>query len=167
MLLTSLQNETLSHPRVSFKRKPNSRMITGLELAFAIVPLVVSATEHHQKAYRKYKTFTAPDEKLEDFLSDLHDEISLLGLTLRNLVSDLPTLTDKQKDAILNLDRGIWGQEDVTNAIQARLGGNADQAFSDILTRLLKCLDEVVSEKAFIFVSSGDVSITSSYVISI
>jgi hypothetical protein len=136
-------------------------MIFGLELAFAIVPLVITATEHHQRAYRKAKTIASPkarDEELEDFLADLHDEIALLGHTLRCLVSDLTTLTEKQRDQLLNLDREQWKQDDVSLALRTRLGGDAELAFTDILGRLLKSLDDVVSEKSLHFISSERVS---------
>lgn len=136
-------------------------MITGLDLAFAIVPLVISATEHHQKAYRKAKLIASPkarDEELEDFLADLHDEVALLGHTLRCLVSDLTTLTEKQRDQLLDLDRDQWKQDDVSVALRTRLGGDAELAFTDILGRLLKSLDDVVSEKSLHFISSVRVS---------
>jgi hypothetical protein len=131
-------------------------MILGLELAFAIVPLVTTATEHHQKAYRKAKTIAsskASDEQLEDFLADLHDEIALLGHTLRCLISDLTTLTEKQRDQLLNIDQEQWKQNDVSVALRVRLGGDTELAFTDILGRLLKSLDDVVSEKSLQFIS--------------
>jgi len=136
-------------------------MITGLDLAFAIVPLVISATEHHQKAYRKAKLILSPkarDEELEDFLADLHDEVALLGHTLKCLVSDLTTLTEQQRGRLLDLDRHQWKQDDVSVALRTRLGGDAELAFTDILGRLLKSLDDVVSEKSLHFISSVRVS---------
>jgi hypothetical protein len=136
-------------------------MILGLELAFAIVPLVVKATEYHEKAYRKLKMIASPkarDEELEDFLADLHDEVSLLGHTLRCLISDLTTLTEKQRERLLNLDREQWKQDNVSVALRTRLGDDAEIAFTDILSRLLKCLDDVVSEKSLRFIRSDVVS---------
>jgi hypothetical protein len=136
-------------------------MILGLELAFAIVPLVTIATEHHQKAYRKAKTILSSkdrDEKLEDFLADLHDEVALLGHTLRCLISDLTTLTENQRDLLLNIDQEQWKQKDVSVALRTRLGGDAELAFTDILGRLLKSLDDVVSERSLHFISSERVS---------
>ena len=136
-------------------------MILGLELAFAIVPLVVIATEYHRKAYRKLKTIASPkarDEELEDFLADLHDEVSLLGHTLRCLILDLTTLTEKQRERLLNLDRELWKQENVSMALRTRLGGDGELAFTDILTRLLQSLDDVVSEKSLRFIRSDVVS---------
>jgi hypothetical protein len=136
-------------------------MISGLELAFAIVPLVISATEHHRKAYHKIKMIAsrkARDEEREDFLSELHDEIALLGNTLKRLISDLTTLTEKQRQQLLNLDREQWKQDDVGAALNTRLGGDAELAFTDILSRLLKSLDDVVSEKSLRFISSNVVS---------
>src|ERR1700743_1782599 len=132
-------------------------MIFGLDLAFAIVPLVISATEHHQRLYRKAKLIASPkarDEELEDFLADLHDEVALLGHTLRCLVSDLTTLTEKQRERLLDLDGDQWKQKDVSVPLRTRLGGEAELAFTDILGRLLKSLDDVVSEKSLHFISS-------------
>jgi len=136
-------------------------MISGLELAFAIVPLVALATEHHQKAYRKAKMIAsskARDEQLEDFLTNLHDEVAMLGITLRHLISDLTTLTENQKYQLLNIDREQWKQIDVSVALRTRLGGDAERAFTDILDRLLKSLDDVVSERSLHFISSEKVS---------
>lgn len=136
-------------------------MILGLELAFAIIPLVTIATEHHQNLYRKAKTILsskAKNEQLEDFLADLHDEIALLGHTLRCLISDLTTLTEKQRQQLLDIDQEQWKQKDVSMALRARLGGDAELAFTDILDRLLKSLDDVVSERSLEFISSERVS---------
>jgi hypothetical protein len=136
-------------------------MISGLELAFAIAPLVVSATEHHQKLYRKLRIIASPragDEELEDFLGELHDEVSLLRHTLKCLISDLTMISEKQREQLLNLDQKQWKQKDVSAALTARLGGDAETAFTDILSRLLKYLDEVVSEKSLRFIGSDVVS---------
>jgi len=130
---------------------------TGLELALGLVPLVVTATEHHQKAYRKFKMMVTPDDELEDFLADLHDEISLLGHTLNCLISDLTTLSEKQRERLMSLDRVQWEQDSVDIALKARLGGDAESAFKDILNRLLKSLDEVVSERSLRFIASDEV----------
>ncbi|RDW91720.1 hypothetical protein BP5796_02885 [Coleophoma crateriformis] len=132
-------------------------MILGLELAFVIAPLVVTATEYHRKAYNKLKLIASPkanDEELEDFLADLHDEISLLLHTLRCLISDLTTLTETQRERLLSLDREQWKKDDVSIALHTRLGGDAEIAFTDILQRLLKSLNEVVSERSFRFIRS-------------
>ncbi|KAL3426805.1 hypothetical protein PVAG01_00314 [Phlyctema vagabunda] len=135
--------------------------MSGIELALALIPLVVTATEHHQKVYHKLKLMSSPklrDEELEDFLSDLHDEISLLGLTLRCLVDDLTTLPETQRTQLLNHDKVQWRKEEVSIAIKMRLGGDADLAFTDILDRLLRCLDEVVSEKSLRLIHSDLIS---------
>ncbi|KAH7380832.1 hypothetical protein BKA64DRAFT_221672 [Cadophora sp. MPI-SDFR-AT-0126] len=132
-------------------------MITGLELALALVPLVLTATEHHKKAFRKVKTLASPkdrDEKLLDFLQDLHDEVALLGHTLRGLVTDLTTLTEKQRELLLKLDREQWKQNDINVALKTRLGSDTEAAFTSILDRLLKALDDVVSEKSLHFINS-------------
>lgn len=136
-------------------------MILGLELAFAIAPLVVTATEYHRKAYHQITMIAsakARDEELEDFLADLHDEVSLLGHTLRCLISDLTMLTENQRDRLLDLEREEWQQDNVSVALKTRLGGDAELAFTDILNRLLKSLDSVVSEKSLRFVRSDIVS---------
>lgn len=136
-------------------------MLSGLELAFAIVPLVIAATEHHQHVCHKAHTILstrARNEQLEDFLSELHDEIALLGHTLKILISDLTTLTEEQRDRLLRIDREQWKAKDVSVALRARLGDDADNVFTDILDRLLKSLDDVVSEKSLRFVSSDRAS---------
>ncbi|KAK0117759.1 hypothetical protein ONS95_012085 [Cadophora gregata] len=136
-------------------------MTTGLELALALVPLVITATEHHKKAFRKAKMIASPktrDENLLDFLLELHDEVALLGHTLRRLISDLTTLTEKQRELLLVLDREQWKQDDINVALRTRLGNDAENAFTSILDRLLKALDDVVSEKSLQFISSEKAS---------
>lgn len=136
-------------------------MIFGLELAFALVPLVVTATEHHQRLYNRVRRIASPrarDEELVDFLAELHDEVSLLGNTLKCLICDLSKLTEKQRELLLNLDREQWKQEEVSVALRERLGSDAESAFTDILNRLLKSLDDVVSEKTLRFIHSDVVS---------
>lgn len=128
-------------------------MLLVLELAFAIAPLVISATEHYQKTYRKLKMVMSSkaDEELEDFLAELHDEISLLSHTLRCLISDLTTLTEDERERLLRFDREQWAENTVSAALKMRLGGEEEVAFIDILSRLLKSLEEVVSESMSIF----------------
>ncbi|CZT10391.1 uncharacterized protein RAG0_14883 [Rhynchosporium agropyri] len=132
-------------------------MFVGLELALALAPLVIIATEYHLKAYDQAKTILssrARDEKLEDFLTELHDEVAILAFTLRYLISDLTTLNEPQREQLLKLDRVQWKQDDISDALRMRLGSVAEITFRDILGRLLKSLDEVVSERSLNFISS-------------
>ncbi|KAF2656292.1 hypothetical protein K491DRAFT_757659 [Lophiostoma macrostomum CBS 122681] len=63
-------------------------MMTGIELALAIVPLVIAAVEHQKAIRRKGKALASSKEKNEqqlDFYHELSNELALLDLTLKGV----------------------------------------------------------------------------------
>jgi hypothetical protein len=125
-------------------------VLTGIELALAIIPLVMASTEYYRKAFEKSRTASrqkVKNEKLLDFYHNLHAEIALLNLTLRYLVSDLPTISEQKKEKLLEHDRNQWRDAAVAEALSNRLGG-AEDAFTDILNTTLNTLENVISDKS-------------------
>jgi hypothetical protein len=125
-------------------------VLTGIELLLAVIPLMITGTEYYRKALEKSKTALrqkVKNEKLLDFYQSLHAEIALLNLTLRYLVSDLPTIPEQQKAQLLEHDRRQWKDAAVAVALGERLGG-AEDAFQDILDTILKTLENIISDKS-------------------
>ena len=86
-------------------------VLTGIELALAVAPLLLATAATFQAMRETTRTLSrqkSKDDKLADFLASLHAELALLNLTLRSLVSDLPTISEEQKDKLLQHDRAEW-----------------------------------------------------------
>ena len=135
-------------------------VLTGIELALAVAPLLLATAATFQAMRETTRTLSrqkSKDDKLADFLASLHAELALLNLTLRSLVSDLPTISEEQKDKLLQHDRAEWRDPIVESALKGRLG-DADEAFQDILNTILKFLDDVISDKSLGLVSTDIVS---------
>lgn len=125
-------------------------VLTGIELALAVVPLMLAATEQYRKLFEKSSTalrHKVKNEKLLDFYQSLHAEIALLDLTLRYLVSDLPSISEQQKTQLLEHDRKQWKDAAVAVALGDRLDGAAD-AFKDVLNTILNALENIISDKS-------------------
>ncbi|KIX10282.1 uncharacterized protein Z518_01364 [Rhinocladiella mackenziei CBS 650.93] len=118
-------------------------MITGLELILAVLPLLISTTEHHKKGLRHAKALTSTKVKNEQqviFYYELYDELSLLENTLDGVLRGLPSRSDAEKLSPLT--------ENEQDEVEKVLGASA-KPFSDILNRLLRSLDDLVSEKSY------------------
>jgi hypothetical protein len=125
-------------------------VLTGIELALGVIPLIIAVTAYSRKAFEKSKTASrqkVKNEKLLDFYQSLHAEIALLGITLESLVSDLPTIPEQQKAQLLKHDRKQWNDVAVAVALSERLGG-AEDAFKDILDTILKTLENIISDRS-------------------
>ena len=125
-------------------------VVTGIEFALAVIPLLIAGTEHYRKVFEMSKTASRPkvkNEKLLDFYQSLHTEISLLDFSLRCLVSDLPTIPEQQKAQLLEHDRKQWKDVAVAVALSERLGG-AEDAFQGILETILKTLENIISDRS-------------------
>lgn len=119
--------------------------MSGAELALAIVPLVIVLVEHHQTVIRKGKALAFPRSKNEqqlDFYHELHDELCLLKTTL-NRVKGRSTLAGH-----------IEEQE---AAIKRVLGSNAPH-FDKVLDRILRSINDLVSDKSVALVQEDVVS---------
>ena len=125
-------------------------VLSGIEVALAVIPLIIAGTECYRKVLEKSKTASRQkfkNEKLLDFYRNLHAEVALLNLTLRCLVSDLPTIPEQQKALLLTHDRNQWNDVAVAVALSERLGG-AEDAFRDILDTILKTLENIISDRS-------------------
>lgn len=132
-------------------------VLAGIELALAVIPLIIAGTACYRKVFEKSNTALrqkVKNEKLLDFYQSLHAEIALLGITLRHLVSDLPTIPEQQKDLLLKHDRKQWKDVAVAVALSERLGG-AEDAFQDILDTILKTLENVISDRSLQLVGTN------------
>ncbi|KAK5457292.1 hypothetical protein LTS15_005073 [Exophiala xenobiotica] len=117
-------------------------MITGFELALAVLPLVISATEHHKKVLRPAEAILSTKRKNEHhliFYEELYDELALLGNTLKTVGGNLVSRPEAEAFSSLNPDEH--------DEIERVLGSSA-QPFSDHLERLLRSLNDLVSEKS-------------------
>jgi hypothetical protein len=117
-------------------------MITGFELALAVLPLVISATEHHKKVLRPAEAILSTKRKNEHhliFYEELYDELALLGNTLKTVGGNLVSRLEAEAFSTLNPDEH--------DEIERVLGSSA-QPFSDHLERLLRSLNDLVSEKS-------------------
>jgi len=116
--------------------------MSGLELLLGVLPLLISATEHRKKNFRHAKAVVFNNSKNEQqlhFYYELHDELALLSNTLIVVLRGLSSRPDTS--GLLALDSGEHDE------LQNVLGGSA-QPFEDILGRLLKSLDALVSERS-------------------
>ena len=126
-------------------------MITGLELLLSILPLLISATEYHKKAFRTVRTVAFTRSKNEQqlhFYVELHDELALLAGTLMSVLRGLPSRSELKTLSPLT--------EEEHDEVEKVLGSNA-QPFVLILERILKSLDALVSEKS-LQLTKSDVS---------
>lgn len=117
-------------------------MITGLELALAILPLLVSATEHHKKGLRFGRVLFSTKGKNEQqliYYYELYDELSLLENTLKGVLRDLPSRSADQELSPLTVEEEKQLE---------RVLGNSAKPFNQVLERLLKSLNDLVSEKS-------------------
>jgi hypothetical protein len=117
-------------------------MIAGLELVLAILPLLISATEHHKKGFRHAKVVAFNSSKNEQqlhFYYELHDELALLASTLMSVLRGLSSRSDISDLSALNKEE----HDEIQNVL-----GSSAQPFGDILERLLKSLDALVSERS-------------------
>ncbi|KAF9629415.1 hypothetical protein BFW01_g10618 [Lasiodiplodia theobromae] len=126
--------------------------MSGLEiagLALAVVPIVASAVDYQWGVYSAVDTddrSKVKDEGLAIQYQHLHDEVAFLHLTIQDFVSDLPTLSANDKEALLALDKQLLNDGRLDLALSQRLG-DAREAFFDTLNTALKCLDDLLSDR--------------------
>ena len=116
-------------------------MITGLELVLAILPLLISATENNKKALRPIKTILSSKTKNEQqvlFFDELYGELALLNNTLKAVLGEL---APRYSQDLVDLT------QDELHKIEEALGTSA-QPFGVLLERLMRSLNDLVSEKS-------------------
>ncbi|KAF2092427.1 hypothetical protein NA57DRAFT_62435 [Rhizodiscina lignyota] len=119
--------------------------MSGVELMLAILPLVVSAIEYHKEGIRlgtNLSSAKAKDNAHLDFFWELHDELALLGNTLAAVLCNLPS-----RPLGFELSPLSPLTEEETREIDYVLGISA-QPFHNILDRMLKSLEALVSDRS-------------------
>jgi len=120
-----------------------------LGLLLAIIPIFQAATDPKAQLAPFEHILTAfssrrKTQKLDEFLKNLHYEVSMLQITLSRLIDQLDALTDGHRSQ-LKLGNG-WQEYDVVDALQHRLGYGYD-SFYIHLTELLEQLESLVEDK--------------------
>jgi hypothetical protein len=132
-------------------------METGIQLAALVlrtVPIFQTASGRYRTASgeiawvvdntRKALSSKRTHENLEDFLTNLHYELSVLQMVIEKLVNELDTLTVEEKDA---LKRGsvplLWTDQRVNRAVEDRLGSGYEP-FRIQVTKLLENLAKLL-----------------------
>jgi hypothetical protein len=111
--------------------------MSGVELALAIVPLVIAVIQHRKplvKVGRALLTSRRNDEQMNerlDFYSQLYIELSTLHNTLQRLTGDA---SSENNDAL---------QQHVNQAL-----GTGIHLFEIILRDILQSIDDLVSDKS-------------------
>lgn len=127
-------------------------MMTGLEIAglvLAVIPIVASAADHQRKVYGAVNTALRSrlkNERLANQYQHLHNEVALLHLTIRHVVSGLPTLSASDKEQLFQLNGQLLKDGRLGLALSQTLG-DASEAFVDTLNSALKCLDDILSDR--------------------
>jgi hypothetical protein len=134
-------------------------METGIQLAaivLGVVPIFRTATGgyrtpsgelawvlgHSRTALSRNQTH----DKLEDFLTNLHYELSVLQMAVEKLVNELDSLYVDEKDALKSGSRQkLWTDPRVTRAVQDRLGSGYE-TFQIQVTKLLEQLEKLIAK---------------------
>ncbi|KAL9623532.1 MAG: hypothetical protein Q9160_002213 [Pyrenula sp. 1 TL-2023] len=124
--------------------------MSGVELSLAVLPLIISAAENRKSILRTGKLLLLKKEKNGqqlDFFFQLSDELALLVNNLRRLISSLPTSQEVPNDFALIAGSQHWAKTISHDELSNALGAN-EIAFNDILERLLKSVEAIVSDKS-------------------
>jgi len=116
-------------------------------LALAVVPIVTSVAEYRCGSLRPALQQKAKDNKVAEYYQLLLNELAFLGVYLRRLIGDLPTLSEDQRTRLLNLEDSLWKTEETANALKSRLG-DAYEAFLDHVKGILILLDNIISDQS-------------------
>jgi hypothetical protein len=129
--------------------------MSGLELvglALAVVPLLISAAEHHRKASRPSHAALSRkfrEKDLHGFAHELLDEVTFFHCTLKKFIENLPTLSEDEKQQILKLDKDLLLSKRTSDALEHWFSGPSKEAFEWGLRSVVKILDDLISEKTF------------------
>jgi hypothetical protein len=122
--------------------------MSGVELALAIVPLVIVLIQHHQTIFSRGRALTSSrfsNDQQREFYQGLHVELSLLNIVLSrvHIVS-----TEVSFD-------GIQTRDYLAASIQNRLGDSADN-FQQVLDRILKSMNDLVRDESSTTLTQAD-----------
>jgi hypothetical protein len=119
-----------------------------ISLAISILPVLVAAAKY-KEAYRPTAIIlsrASREKDLAKFHFDLNYELASLYLILKNLADTLPNLTDEEREAFSNIHEPSWAAEAVDRAMDTKFGAAKD-LFLDHLRKLLRTIDNLVSER--------------------
>ena len=135
--------------------------MSGIEiggLALAVLPLVISAAEHNIKD--KAQTITsnkAKNNRQLSFYYELYEELSLLASNLQRLINDVPSLRHHSEAMPFIVEWSRHTKGKIDDALKIALGINYEP-FRSILERLLKSVENVVSDKSLALTELDTVS---------
>lgn len=139
-------------PTINTGLTPVNLKMSGVEIAglvLSVIPIVAAAAEHQRRVFGAATTIFSQrvrDERLASHYQHLHNEVALLNLTIRGLISDLPTLNADDKTKLLTLERPLWEDDRVELALSQRLG-TSNVAFVDTVQEILTTLDGILSDR--------------------
>jgi len=137
-------------------------MLTGVEVAgllLAIIPIFQAAAEEAGPIEHIRTAFSPKrkNQRLAEFLKNLHFEVSILQITLGKLIDQLGGLTDAHRAALKEGD--LWLEAKVTRALEDRLNIGYE-CFCVHVTDLLESLQSLVGDTT-IDLPSGQAEIVS------
>jgi hypothetical protein len=132
-------------------------VMLGLEvvgLAIAVVPLIIEFTKAYPEtghALQAVGSNKRTNKLLEEFYGSLRFELSILKLTLTNLLAQLP-LTEHQKLRLENekgFSPSLWTSisKELEQALILRLG-HCSTSFDYSMDKILRTLSKVVDDKS-------------------
>jgi hypothetical protein len=119
--------------------------MTGVELALAILPVVISTAEHYHgvyEAYSRYKNFAPILNELQESLQirrtiSYNDSTILLALCVPK---------DQAKDMLDNPQHSSWADEALEQALASQLGSSASSCIM-IMRSIEKKLQEIEGQE--------------------
>lgn len=136
--------------------------MSGVEvagLALAVLPLVISAAEYN--ILNKAHTLASKKARINQQLSfyhELYEELSLSTSNLNNLIHDVPSLRHHTEPMSIAAKWQLYASGEIEDALKVVLGLNYEP-FSNILERLLKSVENIVSDKSLDLKEADAVSV--------
>jgi hypothetical protein len=138
-------------------------MAEAIGLTLAVLPLLISAADYYREGLDSLQTLRPKigDDRILEFYEEVAFEIFLLRSCIKKLVKDLPGFSLEYKRELLrSVQPESWGDEALSDALQAKLGEINYPIFEMTLRRLLVSLNALVSSKHQLLSSSEVVSST-------
>ena len=112
----------------------------------AVVPIVMAAMDMEIKSLKPALRQKAKDKRVAEIYQSLNNELALLKACLRHPVENLASLSDIQRQALLDLDMAAWSSADVNEALKVRFG-DTHESFFDTVTTIATLLDSIISNR--------------------
>lgn len=138
----------------------------AIGLALGVAPLIVGILQHHPGPINALKAAKRENanEMLLEFYTDLQYEVSMLELTLTELVKDLP-ISSELKDKLIDkrsLDSKVWKtppeglQESLHNKLQP-----CAEPFKQSMEKILRLLAKLVDDRDLLPFLAADQTVRS------